>query len=110
MGFVPRQSLPTALQDGEMMGQGKILCLQGQVGWEAERQGRKPDENGRFHGAARLPAEAANRNDFNAVGIIGIQDPEAVARARRSTVRCRFGRGERQSSEAKRVKQSPTKR
>jgi hypothetical protein len=28
------------------------------------------DENDRFHGMARLPAEAANHNDFNVVGII----------------------------------------
>jgi hypothetical protein len=32
----------------------------------------KQDANDRFHGMARLPAEAANRNDFNSAGIIGI--------------------------------------
>jgi hypothetical protein len=30
------------------------------------------DENDRFHGMARLPAKAANHNDFNVVGIIGM--------------------------------------
>jgi hypothetical protein len=55
------------------MGQGKILRLQGQPGSGAGPQGMKPDENGRFHGTARLPAEATNRNDFNAVGIIDMQ-------------------------------------
>jgi hypothetical protein len=42
MGCVPRQSLPTAPEHGDLMGQGKILCLQGQVGWEAGRQGSQP--------------------------------------------------------------------
>jgi hypothetical protein len=58
------------LQQGDLMGQGKILHLQGQVGSEAGPQGMKPDENGRFHRTGRLPAEAANRNECNAVGII----------------------------------------
>jgi hypothetical protein len=30
----------------------------------------KEDAQDCFHGMARLPAEGANRNDFNAVGII----------------------------------------
>jgi hypothetical protein len=34
----------------------------------------KQDANDRFHGMARLPAEAANRNDFNAAGIIGMHN------------------------------------
>jgi integrase len=34
----------------------------------------KPDENDRFHGMARLPAETTNRNDLNAVGIIGMHN------------------------------------
>jgi hypothetical protein len=75
------------LQDGEMMGQGKILCLQGQVGWEVGPQGRKPDENGRLDGAARLRAESANRNGFNAVGIIGMQ---ALLAARFNIGGCRI--------------------
>jgi hypothetical protein len=54
------------------MAQGKILRLQRQPGSEARPQDLKQDANDRFHGMARLPAEGANRNDFNAVGIIGM--------------------------------------
>jgi hypothetical protein len=56
------------------MAQGKILRLQRQPGSEARSQGMKQDANDRFHGMARLPAEAANRNDFNAAGIIGMHN------------------------------------
>jgi hypothetical protein len=54
------------------MAQGKILRLQPQAGSEARPQGMKQDANDRFHGMARLPANGANRNHFNAVGIIGM--------------------------------------
>jgi hypothetical protein len=56
------------------MAQDKILRLQGQPGSEARPQGMKPDENGRFHRTARLPAETTNRIDFNAVGFIGMHN------------------------------------
>ncbi len=56
----------------DLMAQGKILRLQRQSSSEARPQGMKQDANDRFHGVARLPAEGANRNDFNAVGIIGM--------------------------------------
>jgi hypothetical protein len=59
------------------MAHGKILRLQSQPGPKARRQGTKPNENGRFHETARQPAEAANRNDFNAVGIIGTHSPDS---------------------------------
>jgi hypothetical protein len=55
------------------MAQGKIRRLQGQPGSEARPQGMKPDEDDCFDRTTRLPAEAANRNDFSAVGIIGMQ-------------------------------------
>jgi hypothetical protein len=54
------------------MAQGKILRLPPQPGSEARPQGMKQDANQSFHGMARLPAEGTNRNDFNAVGIIGM--------------------------------------
>ena len=72
IGCVQGQSLPTALQHGDLMAQGKILRLQRQPGSEARPQGMKEDANRCFHGMARLPAEGTNRNDFNAVGIIGM--------------------------------------
>jgi len=72
IGGVQGQSLPTALQHGDLMAQGKILRLQRQPGSEARPQGMKEDAKDCFHGMARLPAEGANRNDFNAVGIIGV--------------------------------------
>ena len=56
------------------MAQGKILRLQRQPGSEVRPQGMKQDANDRFHGMARLPAESTNRNDFNAVGIIGVHE------------------------------------
>jgi hypothetical protein len=54
--------------------QGKILRLQRQPDSEPRPQGMKEDAQDCFHGMARLPAEGANRNDFNAVGIIDMHD------------------------------------
>jgi hypothetical protein len=57
---------------GDLTAHSKILRLRRQSSSEAPPQGMMQDANDRFHGMARLPAEGANRNDFNAVGIIAM--------------------------------------
>jgi hypothetical protein len=64
------------------MAQGKILRLQRQPGSEARPRSMKQDANDRFHGMARLPAEATNRNDLNVVGIIGMHAAQKITQTR----------------------------
>jgi hypothetical protein len=47
-----------------------VPLLGAEAGSEARPRGMKEDAKDCFHVMARLPAEGASRNDFNAVGII----------------------------------------
>jgi hypothetical protein len=89
IGGVRGQPLATALQRGDLMAQGMILCLQRQPGSEARPQSMKQDENDRFHATASLPAEAANRYDFNVVGIISTRAVEEANQGRMLSARLR---------------------